>query len=320
MLPPKYIKNYLKDFNSLKKYLDFYKDYKNRNLIEYYNFVDYNSIEPSLVLSEARTGAVRAMIGSSSFVTSQFNRAKLAKRPIASCIKPLYYAFALENGYTRESSIQYKPIEVGNWSPRNNGYLKLGQMTLSQALIYSHNIASIHLYQKLQSKNLRDYFYDLGFPKISYRNLSVALGAVDMSLFELQEAYSIFVNNGKRSKLHFTERIEDRYGQTIYKYKPKKEKVIISSETASQVYDILKEIVKKGTGFKAYSPNYEGAGKTGTSNNNTDAWFIGFINKNLELGVRLGYDNYSLTLGRFGSGTSLAAPYWKTIAEDIVSK
>ena len=316
--PPKYINSYLKDFDTLKKYLDFYKESKSRNLVEYYNFVDYNSIEPSLILSEPQTGAVRAMIGSSSFTISQFNRAKLAKRPIASCIKPLYYAYALDNGFDKESFIHYKPIEIGNWSPRNNGFVREGQMLFSDALVYSHNIASIHLYKKLQSTKLKDYFYDLGFPKISYSNLSVALGAVDMSLFELQEAYSIFANHGKRSRLYFIERIDDRYGQTVFKYKIKKGKAIISSETASQIYDILRDIVKRGTGYKAYSSKFEGAGKTGTSNKNTDAWFLGFIDKRLELGVRLGYDNFSLTLGRFGSGTSLAAPYWKAIAEEVV--
>lgn len=276
--------------------------------------------QAALVCIEACTGKVRALSGGNDYTATPFNRATQARRPAGSVFKPLVYATAFEHGYRPESTIEDTPFSTTGrdgiiWAPRNFSGQYHGLTTLAQALIHSYNIPAVRLMQKIGVTPVVKMAEDLGVHAAFPRDLSLALGAVDLSLLEITGAYQPFVCNGEFLPSRLISRIVSATGQTIYRAKQRKVRAM-SAQTANQLKQLLKQVVSEGTGRRVQGLDYrKTGGKTGTSDNNRDAWFIGFHGSYLG-GVWLGYDK-NQSLGSDENGGKTAAPVWASFMRQV---
>ena len=269
--------------------------------------------EAALVAMEACTGEVRALAGGTDFGRTEFNRAVQARRPAGSVFKPLVYSVALEKGYAPQSRIKDEPLSIRGrdgrmWRPRNFDNQYRGVTTLEDALVNSINMPAIEVLQKIGTKPVHTYARSAGITSELPNDLSLALGSADVSVLEMTAAYSPIVCNGSYSKPIFINRIETAGGNEIYRYKPSSAQVL-DSRVSKVMKDMLEKTISSGTGKRAAGLSGRSGGKTGTSNDNRDAWFVGYHNE-LLAGVWMGYDR-NQSLGRNNNGGSLAAPTWK---------
>lgn len=266
--------------------------------------------QSALVCIEVGSGKVLALIGGADFKSTQFNRATQARRQPGSSFKPIIYAAALEKGYTPNSIIDDSPIEfrTGNniWRPRNYNGKFNGPTTLRNALIHSNNIVTIKLLQAVGTKPTIKFAQDLGIASPLTPNLSLALGSSVVSLIELTAAYGVFANNGQYQTPRFIESIIDRNGNVLEKVADKPRQAI-DERVAYQITYLLKGVIEEGTGRRAKGIPFS-AGKTGTTDDNIDAWFIGYTPR-LVTGVWMGYDKLQ-SLGKKETGGLAAAPTW----------
>ena len=293
---------------------------------------------------DPHTGRVLAMVGGFSFKLSEFNRATLANRQPGSAFKPFVYAAALENGFTPSTLVLDAPFVMDQgegkktWKPENYGKKFYGPSTLRKGIEKSRNLMTVRVAQKVGFDQISKITNDLGVYKDIPEVLSVSLGAVETTLVKITNAYSTFVNGGKKVTPIFIDRIQDRRGKTIFNsdnrncigceeisYLKNKvpiiqdnKKQIISSETAYQITSMLEGAVKRGTGRKLRNLNLSLAGKTGTTNKNLDAWFIGFTSK-LVIGVYVGFDEPK-SLGKYETGAKAALPVFKKFIQSVVKK
>ncbi len=271
-------------------------------------------VQGALVCMENETGYVRALVGGYSFSKSQFNRATQALRQPGSAFKPIIYSAALDNGYNPLSVIVDAPIGFpdpslkGYWKPHNYGKKFYGPTYFREALIHSRNIVTIKILISIGVDTAIEYARRLGITAPLTPTLSLALGASGVSLMEMTGAYSAFANMGQRVKPIMITRIEDRYGRIIYENKPVKQ-YALSPDTAFIINHLLQEVVLYGTGQRVRALNRPAAGKTGTSNNLRDAWFIGYTPK-LLTGVWVGFDDEKYSLGKRETGAKAASPIW----------
>ncbi len=269
-------------------------------------------LEGALVSLDVHTGEIRAIVGGRSYSYSSFNRAVKAKRQPGSAIKPLIYLAALLKGETQISSIDarprtfYDPAKGREWTPKNYGGEEYTVVTLREALAKSINTAAVNLLDKLGF----EVVLSVG-DKVGLRNLkpyySLALGTVEVTPLELTSAYQVFANLGKRCKPFLIRRIVDSDGKVLEENSPQCEQVLPPQETRVLV-DMLRAVVLEGTGRGARDLPRIVAGKTGTTNEYTDAWFIGF-SPHISAGVWVGYDT-KVSLGRGMSGARAALPIW----------
>ncbi len=266
----------------------------------------------ALVCLEKDSGKVRALVGGADYTLSPFNRAIQAKRPAGSTFKPFVYAAALESGWKPKSIISDAPLAIaggraGTWQPKNYSGKYHGDTTLEDALAHSYNIATVRLMQKVGVKRVHAVASAAGITAKMPPDLSLALGAVDVSLLEMTAAYGTFVNNGTYVEPSFIENIVVNGS----KHRPSSPQRIqsIQKGTALQMNRMLEDVVRKGTGQRAGGLPGKTGGKTGTSDNNRDAWFVGF-NGNYIAGVWVGHD-LNQTLGSKESGGRTAAPIWR---------
>ncbi len=299
-------------------------------------------INGSIVVMNPHNGKVKALVGGYSFESSEFNRATQAKRQPGSAFKPVVYASALENGYLPNSLILDAPFvsEQGEglqkWKPENYGKKFYGPSTMRKGIEKSRNLMTVRIAQKLGFSKISKTSKDLGVYEKVPELLSVSLGSHETTLLNLTNAYCVFANGGKKIKPILINRIQDRRGRTIYNseksicegcslikdsedFSPKiinKYEQVISPETAYQVTSMLEGVVKRGTGKKLKSLNVPLAGKTGTTNNNFDAWFMGFTS-NLAIGVYVGFDDPK-TLGKYETGAKAALPIFKKFVESAI--
>jgi penicillin-binding protein 1A len=266
----------------------------------------------ALVCLEKETGRVRAVIGGGDYRLSPFNRAVQARRPAGSVFKPFVYAAALENGWQPYSVISDAPLAIaggggGTWRPKNYTGQYHGDTTLETALINSYNIATVRLMQKVGVKKVHAIAGASGITAAMTPDLSLALGAVDVSLLEITAAYGPFASHGKYVEPTFIDRIICN-GKKVSLLAPRRTQSL-PTHTALKMRMMLEGVVKKGTGHRAAGlPGITG-GKTGTSNDSRDAWFIGF-NGNYLTGVWVGHDR-NQSLGSAESGGRTAAPIWR---------
>tara|TARA_B100002051_G_scaffold187414_1_gene177456 strand:+ start:4 stop:1041 length:1038 start_codon:yes stop_codon:yes gene_type:complete len=279
-------------------------------------------------------------------MSSEFNRATQAKRQPGSAFKPFVYAAALENGLSPTSIILDAPfiaeqgIGLKDWKPENYGKKFYGPSTLRKGIEYSRNLMTVRIAKNLGLDKILDYSEKLEIYEDIPELLSVSLGSAETTLLNLTSAYATFVNGGNKIYPTMINRIQDRRGKTIYspsfakcngcdrfseniptKNFPKVNynyEQIMSEQTAYQITSILEGVVKRGTGKKLRELNVPLAGKTGTTNNNFDAWFIGY-NSNLVIGVYVGYDNPK-TLGKFETGSKAALPIFKEFVKKALYK
>ena len=270
-------------------------------------------IEGALVAIDNHTGQVLAMVGGYSFARSKFNRATQAYRQMGSTVKPLLYTAAIDRGLTPTTILVDEPTTfdagVGQppYSPGNYDRKYLGTMTLRYALEQSRNIPAVKVIDMLGPSQVASYAKKFGFSQDFRPFLSMALGAQEVTLIELTSAFSAFPNNGIRMEPFLAQAVTDRDGSLLEERRPQP-KDAIRADTAFVLTNLMQGVVHRGTGAAANSLNWTLAGKTGTVDDYTDAWFIGF-DPYITVGVWLGHDEKK-PLGPGETGTTAAVPMW----------
>ena len=304
----------------------------------------YPRVNGGIVAIDPYSGNVLALVGGFNFKSSEFNRVTQAKRQPGSAFKPIVYAAALENGFAPNTIILDAPfvesqgIGLKNWKPENYGKKFYGPTTLRKGIEYSRNLMTVRIAKILGMEEILQLSRKLNIYNEIPELLSVSLGAAETTLLNLTSAYAPFVNGGKKINPRLISRIQDRRGKTIYQdnnrscigcdkfinnetelpiIKTTNERVF-SEETAYQMTSILQGTVERGTAKKLKSLQVPLAGKTGTTNDNYDAWFIGF-SSNLVIGVYVGFDNPK-TLGKKETGSKVALPIFKDFVENALYK
>lgn len=271
-------------------------------------------VEGAFMALEPATGKVLCLVGGKDFGTSQFNRAVQAIRQPGSAFKPIIYTAALDNGFTPASVLIDSPIIKqdeslrGPWKPANYDHKFRGPILLRQALIHSRNVVTIKLLDAIGIETVIAFAHKLGIQSDLTPTLSLALGASGLSLWELLTAYTAFATQGVRTEPYLIDSIRDRDGNLLEQYRPKQESVI-SPQTAYLITNILQGVIQEGTGRRVSSLGRPAAGKTGTTNDLKDAWFIGYT-PDVLAGAWVGNDDYRKSLGRRETGGRAAAPIW----------
>lgn len=290
-------------------------------------------IEGGLVAMDPHTGRVLAMVGGFSFAGSEFNRATQAKRQPGSAFKPFVYAAALDNGYTPASVVLDAPIEIKSggkiWKPKNYGGGSAGPSTLRLGIERSRNLMTVRLAKDMGMNLVAEYAERFGlYDKLS-PVLAMSLGSGETTVMRMVTAYSIIANGGRHVTPSLIDRIQDRYGKTVFKHdqrecagcvatnwldQPEPDLVnnaeqVLDPMTAYQITSMMEGVVKRGTAVTVSELERPVAGKTGTTNDEKDVWFVGFT-PDLVVGVFLGFDTPK-PMGRGSTGGGLAAPVFK---------
>ena len=310
----------------------------------FYSLQQLPKINGGIVVMDPFTGRVLALSGGFSFKNSEFNRASQALRQPGSAFKPFVYAVALENKYTPSSLILDAPlvldqgIDLKKWKPENYGKKFYGPSTLRVGLEKSRNLMTVRIAQSLGVDKIANFSKKMNIYQNPEELLSISLGSAETTLLNLTSAYCSFVNGGKLIKPVLIDRIQDSEGNTIINNENRKcvdcDKIsftskdmpkikdnfeqVLSSQTAYQLTSILQGVVERGTGKKLKKLGLNLAGKTGTTNENTDAWFIGFTS-NLVIGVYVGMDNPQ-PLGKFETGSKAALPIFEEFVKKAIKK
>ena len=301
-------------------------------------------INGGIVVMDPYTGRVLALSGGFSFKKSEFNRSTQALRQPGSAFKPFVYALALENDYTPSTLVLDAPLVLDQgedlklWKPQNYGKKFYGLSTLRTGLEKSRNLMTVRIAQDLGVDKIINFSKKLGIYENPDEILSISLGSTETTLLKLTSAYSAFVNGGKLVSPILIDRIQDSEGNTIVNNELRKclncneisylsnnypkikddYEQIFSQQTAYQMTSILEGVIQRGTGKKLKSLNLDIGGKTGTTNKNTDTWFIGFTS-DLVIGVYVGLDNPQ-PLGKNETGAKTALPIFKYFLESSVNK
>jgi len=331
-----------KDFDELLRVNDVI--YVEKIINNKFSLKQVPKINGGIVVMDPYTGRVVALSGGFSFKNSEFNRASQALRQPGSAFKPFVYALALENDFTPSSLVLDAPLvleqgsDLKKWKPENYGKKFYGPSTLRVGLEKSRNLMTVRIAQSLGVDKLANFSKDLGIYENPDELLSISLGSAETTLLKLTSAYSAFVNGGKLVSPILIDRVQDSEGNTIlnnekrtclncnqisftgefYPEIKNNYKQIFSAQTAYQITSLLEGVVKRGTGKKLKELNLNLAGKTGTTNKNTDAWFIGFTS-NLVIGVYVGMDSPQ-PLGKFETGSKTALPIFKNFIEKAIKK
>jgi penicillin-binding protein 1A len=270
-------------------------------------------VEGALLALDPATGQIKAMTGGYSYRKSQFNRATQAMRQTGSVIKPFLYTAALENGFTPATIIVDEPVTFADkwtgepWSPRNYDREYKGAVTLRKGLEESRNVVTAKILDYISPQVGVDYCHRFGITATLYPYLSLALGTFEVPLLEVVSAFSTFPNKGVRVQPYFITRIEDNSGNVLEENKIESTEVI-SPQTAYMMTYLLQGVVLEGTATAANALNWSLGGKTGTTDDFTDAWYVGF-SPSLCAGVWVGNDTKT-TLGDRQSGAVAALPIW----------
>ncbi len=332
-------KKSFEDFLNLNDIV-YVKKLKNKN----WQLKQLPNINGAIVVMDPYTGRVLAMVGGFSFKLSEFNRATQAKRQPGSAFKPFVYAAALENGFTPSTLVLDAPFVMDQgeglktWKPENYGKKFYGPSTLRIGIEKSRNLMTVRVAQQVGFDQITKYTNSFGIYKDVPELLSVSLGSAETTLIKLTNAYCTFVNGGKKISPIFIDRIQDRRGKTIFNSDKRKcigceeisylkdeiptiednREQIISPETAYQITSMMEGVIKRGTGRKLRNLNLNLAGKTGTTNKNMDAWFLGFTSK-LVIGTYVGFDEPK-SLGKYETGAKAALPVFKKFVKNVVKK
>ncbi len=264
------------------------------------------------------TGAVRAMVGGGDYATSQFNRAIDAKRQPGSAFKPMVYLAALESGLTPNSVRQDAPVRIGKWRPKNYDGKYRGPVSLMTALAKSLNTIAAQLVMETGPANVVRVAQRLGIHSNLKANASIALGTSEVSLLELTAAYAPFANGGYLTRPYLVKRITTAAGKLLYQRKSPASDIVVRSPQLGQMNAMLSEVIRTGTGRAARIAKWQAGGKTGTSQNFRDSWFVGYT-ANLATGIWFGNDDGSPT--KKVTGGLLPAKAWgrfMTLAHDGV--
>jgi penicillin-binding protein 1A len=287
-------------------------------------------VQGALVAMDPHTGRVLAMVGGFSFAQSEFNRATQAQRQPGSAFKPFVYAAALDNGYTPASVVLDAPIEIVSggelWKPKNYGGGSAGPSTLRLGIERSRNLMTVRLAQDMGMNLVAEYAERFGVYDDMLPVLAMSLGSGETTVMRMASAYSVLANGGKQIKPSLIDRIQDRYGKTIFKHEERScdaciatawlsqeepevvdtREQVLDPMTAYQITSMMEGVVTRGTAASKVNLDRPTAGKTGTTNEEKDAWFMGYT-ADLVAGVFIGFDNPT-PMGRGSTGGALAAP------------
>ncbi|MBI2714472.1 MAG: PBP1A family penicillin-binding protein [Rhizobiales bacterium] len=262
---------------------------------------DKNGVSQGALVAMTSDGAVRALVGGRNYADSQFNRAVAAKRQPGSAFKPFVYLTALERGLNPDSVREDRPIKIKGWQPENYGHEYFGPVTLTKALALSLNTVSVRLTMEFTPMSVIRTAHRLGIASKLEPNASISLGTSEVSMLELVGAYAPFSNGGFAVAPHVIERISGEHGKLLYAHSDQQLGRIIEARYVDMMNTMLQETLTIGTARKATLPGWPAAGKTGTSQDFRDAWFIGYTSK-LVTGVWLGNDDGSPTKKVTGGG------------------
>jgi penicillin-binding protein 1A len=271
-------------------------------------------VQGAIYSMEVKTGAIRAMVGGRDYNKSEFNRATQSRRQPGSAFKPLIYTAAFDKGMNPSTVFVDSPIvfedpsqEDGLWKPKNFDEKFLGPITMRTALVQSRNVVTVKILQEIGLDYATSYAANMGISSPLAKNLSLALGASGVTLQELVRAYGVLANSGKKVTPHFIRKIVDRTGNVFEETKVMSDQVIDPRIAFMTTY-VMQDVVESGTGRRVKSIGRPVAGKTGTTNDIRDAWFVGFT-PSLITGVWVGFDQEK-SLGKLEVGGRAAAPIW----------
>jgi penicillin-binding protein 1A len=262
---------------------------------------DKFAVGQGAILAMSPDGAVRALVGGRSYADSQFNRAIAAKRQPGSAFKPFVYLAALERGLTPDTIREDRPIAVKGWKPENYTREYFGPVTLTRALAQSLNTVAVRLVLELGPKAVVRTAHRLGIASPLAANASIALGTSEVSVIELVSAFAPFANGGLAITPHVVEHVRSTGGKTLYRRDAQNLGRIVEERHVAMMNVMMRETLASGTAHKADSSGLPAAGKTGTSQDFRDAWFIGYTAQ-LVTGVWLGNDDNSPTRKTTGGG------------------
>ncbi|MBW8301636.1 MAG: penicillin-binding protein 1A [Hydrogenophaga sp.] len=298
-------------------------------------------VQGGLVAMDPHTGRVLAMVGGFSYAQSEFNRATQAMRQPGSSFKPFVYAAALDNGYTPASVIMDAPIEFVSggqvWRPQNYGGGSAGPSTLRLGIEKSRNLMTVRLANDMGMNLVAEYAERFGIYDKMNPVLAMSLGSGETTVLRMVSAYAVLANGGKQIKPTLIDRIQDRYGKTIFRHEERvcegcnangwdgqEEPTIVDNReqvldpmTAYQITSIMEGVVTRGTAAGKIKLDRPTAGKTGTTNDEKDAWFVGYT-PDLVAGLYIGFDNPA-PLGRGATGGSMSAPIFNEFMQDAVA-
>jgi len=287
-------------------------------------------VQGALVAMDPHTGRVLAMVGGFSYAQSEFNRATQAERQPGSAFKPFIYAAALDNGYTPASVVLDAPIEIVSggeiWKPKNYGGGSAGPSTLRLGIEKSRNLMTVRLAKDMGMSLVAEYAERFGLYDKMLPVLAMSLGSGETTVMRMVSAYSVLANGGKQIKPSLIDRIQDRYGKTIFKHEERScdacvatawlsqdepevvdtREQVLDPMTSYQITSMMEGVVTRGTAASKVNLGRPTAGKTGTTNDEKDAWFVGYT-PDLVTGVFIGFDNPT-PMGRGSTGGALAAP------------
>ena len=296
-------------------------------------------IQGGMIAMDPKTGRVLAMVGGFSYAQSEFNRATQAMRQPGSSFKPFVYAAALDNGYTPASVVMDAPFELqlpgGQvWAPKNYGGDFSGPSTLRRGIEQSRNLMTVRLANDMGMDTVAEYAERFGIYDKMQPVLAMSLGSGETTVMRMVSGYSVIANGGKQIKPTLIDRIQDRTGKTIYKHEDRvcencnaadwkgqeepvvddKREQVLDPMTAYQITTMMQGVIQRGTAAGQVKLDRDVAGKTGTTNDEKDAWFVGFT-PDLVAGVYIGYDNPQ-PMGRGGTGGHLSAPIFNEFMQD----
>jgi penicillin-binding protein 1A len=280
-------------------------------------------IEGAVLAIDNRTGQIRAMVGGYSFARSKFNRAVQAYRQMGSTFKPIVYTAAIDRGYTPSSMLLDAPVAYPSgpgqpvYSPQNYDRTFKGPVTLRYALEQSRNVPTVRLLDALTPRAVIDYAHRFGFTNELPPYLSLALGSAEATLLDVTSAYTVFPNQGVRMRPYDVLKVLDREGNLLEEERPEPHDAI-RADTAFVMTNLLRGVTERGTAAAAASLDWPVAGKTGTMDEYTDAWFIGF-DPDLTIGVWIGYDEKK-PLGPGETGAQAALPVWMDVMKDYIAR
>jgi penicillin-binding protein 1A len=280
-------------------------------------------VEGALIALDPKTGAIKSMVGGYNFKRSEFNRALSARRQPGSAFKPIIYAAAIDRGLTPSTILVDSPVIFDDpvlqkiWKPTNYEDRFYGPITMREALAFSRNVATVKLLEQIGVSTAIDFARRVGIASPLANDLSLALGSSGVGLLELTSALAVFAAEGQRVEPVGLRSVTDHGGTVLAHYEPSPAPVV-SRETAYVITNMLEEVVQSGTGVRAKALGRPIAGKTGTTNEFADAWFVGYA-PNLAAGVWVGFDDRR-SLGDREAGASVALPIWVAYMKAALSQ
>ncbi|MEO0050803.1 MAG: penicillin-binding transpeptidase domain-containing protein, partial [candidate division WOR-3 bacterium] len=278
-------------------------------------------LQGALIIEDVKTGEIRALVGGRDFRQSEFNRATQARRQVGSAFKPFVFLAAIDNGWTaadieNDSALVIRIPGQPDYRPKNYDLKFLGKMTLRRALALSRNLVAVRLGASIGPAVVAKYANLLGIEETIPPYYSIALGSVELTLLEIVNAFNTIANQGVRVKPFFITRVEDEYGLVLEENHPNP-KLVIRPQSAYILTSMMQSVVNEGTGTAIRLRGFRGpaAGKTGTTDDYTDAWFIGYT-PSLTCGIWIGYDT-KRTIFPGATGGVIAAPVWGEIMKEI---